>query len=255
MSGIVEVILSPFGGVTVVLVALSSFLGHLSTKRIINRELTEHKLKLERYKSESSSALQHQKDMHSKELQHMQQEHAKDMELVQSRLKQEFLKFEAYTSISQSKYQELFVKRIEVYEDLLKLKRDIDESVLDNVEFLEIHDDDPTPFTNAVRQINEASQKNPMVISNELAKLSNELFEQSTVVFSNAKVQALYAEMHNHEHKYVHQFIMEAENEALREMFTKCGDLYRKWFEQLDCDLQKIRSILDLSDAFLGQEH
>ena len=35
MSEIVEILLSPFGGVTVTLVALSSFLGHIFSKRII----------------------------------------------------------------------------------------------------------------------------------------------------------------------------------------------------------------------------
>ena len=255
MSELVEIILSPFGGVTVTLVALTGFLGHLSIKRIVNNELAQQKLKLEAYKQDSAKDLLHVKDIHSKDMQLLQQEHAQSMEVLQNKLKSEFLKHETYTAISQQKYQELFAERIAVYDNLIKLKIEIDSTVLDNAEFLEIHGGDPTLFTSSVKQINDASQKSPMVISNELAELSNQLYEKSTQVFSDAKVQTFYAEIESEGHSHPHEIIMEAENDALRKMFSECGDLYRLWFEQLNKDIAKIRSVLDLSGSFLDKKH
>tara|TARA_R110002096_G_scaffold110035_4_gene240468 strand:+ start:7878 stop:7994 length:117 start_codon:yes stop_codon:yes gene_type:complete len=38
-------------------------------------------------------------------------------------------------------------------------------------------------------------------------------------------------------------------------MFSECGDLYEEWFNQLDSDVSKIRSILDFSGGFLEKKH
>ncbi|EGQ7962060.1 hypothetical protein HRO21_003741 [Vibrio parahaemolyticus] len=254
MSEIFDVLFSYFGGVTVILVSLSTFLGHISTKRIISRELAAQNIVLENVKTDNQMRLQHQKELHGLELRHMQEKHERDMELIKAKLKEEFIKFEAYTSISKEKYQDLFEQRIEVYESLLELKKEIDSYVYENAEFLEVHDDDPTAFMSAIRQINEATQNHPMVISNKLAKLSDELYEKSMAVFTDAKVKAFYAEMENFDHKQVAEFVMNAENDALRELFVDCRDVYSNWFLQLDSDLTKIRGILDLSGNFLWRE-
>jgi hypothetical protein len=188
-------------------------------------------------------------------MQLLKQHHDQKMEILQNKLKSEFLKYETYTAISQQKYQELFAERIRVYDGFIKLKTEIDNNVLDNVELLEFHDDDPTLFTRSVKKINDASQANPMLISNELAELSNKLYEKSTQVFSDAKVKSFYAEMHNQDQLHSYEIIMKAENDALREMFSECGELYRSWFEQLNEDITKIRSVLDLSGSFLDKAH
>ncbi|MFT7614224.1 MAG: hypothetical protein ACI9J3_003206 [Parvicellaceae bacterium] len=255
MSEFIEIILSPFGGVTVTLIALTGFLGHLSTKRIVNNELAQHNLKLESYKQDSAKDLQHIKDIHSKDMQILQQDHSQNMQKLQSDLKSEFLKFETYTAISQTKYQELFDERISVYNNLIALKSEIDREVLDNAEFIEFHDDDPTLFTASVKKVNDASQKSPMVISNELAELSKQLYEKSSQVFSDARVQSFYAEIQTQEHSHPHEIIMTVENNALRKMFSECGELYSLWFEQLNKDITKIRNVLDLSGSFLDKTH
>jgi hypothetical protein len=254
MSEVVEILLSPFGGVTVTLVALSSFLGHIFSKRIINNELSQQKLKLEAYKQESAKDLQHLKDIHSKDMQLLQQEHSTSLEKLQSKLKSDFLKCETYTTISQSKYQELFAKRISVYDDLIKLKSEIDNNILDRAEYIEIHDD-PNIFTQSIKKMNDATHKNSMVISNELADLSNKLYEKSNQVFSDARVQSFYAEMDSQNDKHPHEAIMDAENVALQKMFSECGEIYSQWFEQLNLDIAKIRNVLDLSGSFLENAH
>ena len=178
------------------------------------------------------------------------------MDKIQNEFRTEFLKYETYTSISKEKYQKLFEKRIEVYEGFLSLKNEIDESIVDNAEYLEIHDDDPSHFTNAVAKINKASQENLMLISNELANLSNDLYRKSSQVFANAKVTAFFADMHSHESDNPnYEQIMDAESSELRKMFSECGDLYDKWFKQFDVDVSKIRAILDFSGEFLEQKH
>ena len=251
---IIKLVLLPFGGVSIALVAMVGFLAHISTKRIVNGELAKHKLRLESFKSESSKELQHVKDAGAQEIEALKNQYTADIERIKAQLQSEFLKFETYTTISKEIYQGLFSKRIEVYEKLLNLKKEIDQSIVDNAEFLEIHDDDPSPFTNAVKQIGEASQENPMVLSNELTSLSSDLVEKSNRVFSNAKVQTFYAEAHNHENNYVHEIVMEAENDALRKIFAECGDVYEQWFIQLNKDVSKIRSVLDLAGDFLDSE-
>jgi vacuolar-type H+-ATPase subunit E/Vma4 len=251
---VLKLVLWPFGGTSVALVAMVGFLAHISTKRIINGELAEHKFQLESFKSESRKELQFVKDAGAREIEALRNQYTADIERIKAELQSEFLKHETYTTISKEIYQDLFSKRIDVYGKLLNLKKEIDRSVVDNADFLEIHDDDPSPFTNAVKQIAEASQENPMVLSNELAALSAELVETSTKVFANARVQSLYAEARHHGSDYVHEIVMEAQNDALRKMFEECSDVYERWFSQLNKDVSKIRSVLDLASDFLDNE-
>jgi hypothetical protein len=252
----VNQILLPFGGVSAVLIALAAFLGHINTKRIINGDLAKHKLSLESFKRESNLKLQSVKDKNTSDLELIRLEHTKKMDEVQSDFKTEFLKYEAYTSISKEKYQELFEKRIEVYTKLLTLKNEIDNSIVEKAEWLEVHDDDPSHFTDAVAKISQASQENLMLISNELASLSNKLHLKSSQVFRNAKVTAFFADMNSHNNDSPnYEIIMDAENSELRKMFTECGDLYEKWFKQLESDVSKIRVILDFSGDFLEKSY
>ena len=245
-------ILLPFGGLSAVLIALAAFLGNVNTKRIINGDLAKHKLNLEAFKAQSNIELQSLKDQHAKALELVRLDHARQMDQVQNQFKTEFLKYEAYASISKEKYQELFERRISVYSQLLTLKREIDDSTVENAEMLEIHDDDPSHFTDAVAKISKASQENLMLISNELAILSNELHKKSSQVFRNAKVTAFFADMHSHEtDSSNYEAIMDAENSELRRMFVECGDIYESWLKQLEEDVSKIRSILDFTGAFL----
>jgi hypothetical protein len=51
LNEFVNLILLPFGGVSVVLIGLAAFLGNVNTKRIINGDLAKHKLKFEAFQS------------------------------------------------------------------------------------------------------------------------------------------------------------------------------------------------------------
>lgn len=252
ISEFVNQILLPFGGVSVVLVALAAFLGNVNTKRIVNGDLAKHKLELESYKAENSMKIQRMRDLHSHELELLRLEHSKEMDRIQNEFKTEFLRYETYTSISKEKYQQLFDRRVSVYESLLSLKKEIEDSIADNAEWLEVHDDDPSHFTDAVKKINEITQSNTMLISNSLAVISNELYEKSMRVFGDAKVASFFADMHgNGEGQEHYEAVMNAENSVLRKMLSECGDLYGEWFKQLDADLSTIRGILDFTGEFL----
>lgn len=241
-----------FGGTSAVLIALATFLGHINTKRIVNGDLAKHKLELEAFKAENVLRLQSIKDLNTKEIELVKLEHAKRMDELQSEFKTEFLKQETYTSISKEKYQNLFDKRIGVYEELLKIKNEIGDSNVENAGYFEFDDDDPNHFTRQVSKISKISQDNLMLISDDLAVISSELYERSSEVFSNAKVQAFYAEMRTNDGGDVHyEEIIDAENHELRKMFAGCGELYKNWFKQLDTDLSRIRKILDTTSDFL----
>lgn len=287
----VNTVLLPFGGVSFVLIALASFLGNINTKRIVNGDLAKHKLALEEFKKESTKELTEIKNIHNKEIEFMKgdvaknielmrgehassievmkcthaanieimkAEHVTSIELLQSQFKTEFLKQETYSSISKEKFQELFERRITVYEEFLNLKREIDKSIVDNAADLEINNEDPTHFADMVSKVSEASQKNSLLISNELAELSNELNKRSNQVFSNANVQELLAEMQSYDSMEQdqpdYQAMIDARNTELQDMFTECIDIYEKWFEQLNIDVSNIRSILDMSNRFLDSK-
>ena len=241
LSEFVNQILLPLGGTSAVLIALAVFLGNISTKRIVNGDLAQYKLKLEEFK---------------KEIELLKLDHQKEMENVQNEFRVKFLKHEVYTSISKEKYQELFEKRIAVYEEFLRIKNEIDESIVENAEYIETHDDDPSLFTNDVKKINDASQANTMLISNELAKLSNDLYKKSSQVFFNAKVAGFHEEVNSYNGESVDdQRIMEAEDSELRKMAPECAEVYEEWFKQLNLDVSKIRLILDISSDFLNEKH
>ena len=273
---VVKDIVILFGGTSVVLIALVGFLAHISTKRIINGDLAKHKLELEALKSDNKivqdslkrefdKELEDQKSNNKLTLDAFNQEYSSKLELqkaenanlhegIRNEMQTAFLKSETYTSITKEMFQSLFTKRIKVYSDLLNLKNEIDNSIVKNAEYIEIHDDDPSHFTQSVEQINEASQKSAMLISNELASLSNELFKKSSQVFSSAKVQAFYAEQSSFNIESGHsnfEAVMDAKDAELRKMFTECGDIYESWFVQLEKDISGIRSVLDFTGDFL----
>lgn len=58
ISEFINQILLPFGGASAVLIALAAFLGHISTKRIVNGDLANHRRDLESLKSEHSLKLE-----------------------------------------------------------------------------------------------------------------------------------------------------------------------------------------------------
>jgi hypothetical protein len=207
-----------FGGTSVVLVALSSFLANIWTKRIINGELAEHKRELQK-----------QVDDAKKELQ------------------REVIRHEAFTSISKEKYQELFEDRIKLYKNLLIVKKGIDDSILENAEMLEFYYDDPRPFVEIIQKINSAARDNPMLMSNELAKLSNQLYKESASIFSRAKIEVFHVEQNCGSEQP--ELLMEAENSVFSELNTACGKTYINWLEQLEKDVSKIRASLDFTDV------
>jgi hypothetical protein len=207
-----------FGGVSVVLVALSSFLANIWTKRIINGELAEHKRELQK-----------QVDDAKKELQ------------------REVIRHEAFTSISKEKYQELFEDRIKLYKNLLLVKKGIDDSTLDNAEMLEFNDDDPSPFVEIIQKINSAARDNPMLMSNELAKLSNKLYNESASIFSRAKIEVFHVEQNGGYEQP--ELLIDTENSVLSELGSACGETYKSWLEQLETDVSKIRASLDFTDV------
>ncbi|CAG23180.1 hypothetical protein PBPRB1309 [Photobacterium profundum SS9] len=246
----------PYGGTSVVVVAIAGFIGKIISKNIINGELAKHKLELESLKSKNTLKLEVMKQDYNQKIEFQKIESTRSLESVKNDLQKEIMKHEVYTSISKEKYQELFQLRIELYGKFLKLKKEIDDSILDNAEYFEFQDEDPKPFTSLVEKINEASRENPMLMSNELAKLSSELYEKSSRVFSDAKVSVAYAEQNMYgQDSPQYEVLMEAEDSELRKMHRECGDIYNRWFVQLELDVSRIRSILDITNDFLGEKY
>lgn len=255
-SDFLSEVLLPYGGTSVVVTGLAAYLGKIISTNIINGELAKQKLDLEKLKSENSLKLESLKQEYNHHIENLKVESARNIENVKNELQKEIMKHEVYTSISKDKYQELFQKRIELYGNLINLKNEIDDSILENAEYFEFQDDDPKPFTRMVEKINKASRENPMLMSNELAKLSSDLYNKSSRVFSDAKVSAMYAEQSIYGQEDSHyEVVIDAEDNELRKMYRECGDLYNEWFDQLERDVSRIRSILDITNDFLGEKY
>lgn len=266
-SEIVNQILLPFGGVSVVLVSLSTFLGSIFSKRIINGELAQHKLDLANLKSqhevrltsiknESELRLEGLKQDYAQKIEVLKAENSAQLESLRSDLQKELMKYEVFSSMSKEKFQDLFQKRIDVYEKFLSLKNEIDKSVNDDIERHFFMDDDPQPFASVVQKINDATRDNLMLISNELAVLSGELFDASSVIFTQAKVNSTYIEhgTNLNEHELIEASI-EAEKATLDKLYHDCGPLYKSWISQLEKDVSMIRSTLDIAYDYFGTKH
>lgn len=269
-----------FGGTSAVLISLVAFLGHLSSKRIINSDLAKHKIELENLKSENKILQDGMKNELTKDLRNLEssntqllesikQEHELRIEIqqaesnnilekVKNEMNTSFLKSETYTSISQEMYQELYNKRINAYALLLDVKNEIDKSIIDNAEMLEFQEEDPSHFIGVIHKVNEAFQSKLMLISNELATISNELYKKSSRVFINAKVKVFHAENSTYDggsKQSITQEVIDVEDNELRKMLTECGGIYDQWVSQLEKDTSEIRMILDISGRFLKSEH
>lgn len=255
ISQFLNEILLPYGGTSAVIAVLSGYFGKIISKSIINGELAKQKVQLESLKSDNILKLETLKQEYTHKIEDLKILSTKNLESVKNELHKEIMKHEVYSSISKEKYQELFQQRIELYGELINVKNEIDDLLLNNAEYFEFNDDDPSPFIVMVNKINHVSRKHPMLMSNELAKLSSDLYVRSSKVFSSAKIRKANAEQDHYDQEYDHEILEEAENSELMKIYEVCGDIYHKWFEQLDKDVSRIRATLDLTDDFLGNKY
>ncbi|EOV0101008.1 hypothetical protein ACOIXW_004639 [Vibrio parahaemolyticus] len=266
-SEIVNQILLPFGGISVVLVSLSTFLGGIISKRIINNELAQHRMDLEKLKLQHEVKLNAIKNENDLRLESLRQEYSQKMEVlkaensnklegVRNEIKKELMKYEVFSSMSKEKFQDLFQKRIDVYTNFLALKNEIDKSASEDIERHFFMDDDPRPFAEVVAKINDATRDNLMLISNELAVLSSELFDASSVIFTEAKARSTYIEYGaNLNSNELMDASLEAEREELDKLYQTCEPLYKSWLLQLEKDVSMIRSTLDIAYDYFGTKH
>lgn len=210
------------GSTSVIVIGLSSFLANISTKRIVNGELAAHKRDLQRQVDDAKLELQ-----------------------------REMLRHEAFTSISKEKYQELFEKRIKFYQDLLLVKKQIDDEALEYADKLALYDDSPRPFAEVIQKINLAAREHPMLMSNELATLSNQLYNESSAIFARAKVDTFYASEIYKDPSFVNKclHLSDVEDSVLSDLCSACGNTYNQWLEQLELDVSKIRESLDFTNT------
>ncbi len=126
----------------------------------------------------------------------------------------------------------------------------------DDVESFVFMDDNPQPFADVVKKINDATRKNSMLVSNELASLSNDLFVHSSKIFQQAEISSAQVEIqYGNSNIDAIERSTEAENIELRRLNDECGELYTSWIKQLEKDVSKIRSALDITHEFLGVSH
>jgi len=256
VSELINTFLLPLGGVSTFVMALAAFVGNVNAKRIINNELAQHKLKLENLSSENKIRLETLKLDYTNKLENQKLESVHQLEKTKAALQKDIIKHDIYSAMSKDKFQELFQKRIDVYEKLISLKNEIDKSVNDDIGAYFFMDDNPRPFIESIKKVNEATRNNTMLVSNELASLSENLFEISSQIFLAAEAESTYADIYSqHSKAHAYEMEMEAQNNVSSKLSNQCLDIYNKWFEQLEMDVSKIRSTLDITSDFIGNKH
>jgi len=173
-----------------------------------------------------------------------------ELERLRGQLTIDLLKHDVLTSISKEKFQEMYDKRISVYQDLLSLKVQAQDSFLKNADYIHFHDCDPDYFVDVLSDINKKTRSNLLYISNDLADVSKRLYEASSEVFANARIKSFAVEMGATGDGPSNPLVaLEAEQAELRRVFDECGGLYYEWLEQLDKDVSEFRSVLDLTSG------
>ncbi len=278
MNQFLDIAFSPYGGTAVVISGLTTFLAKIWLKRIINRDLSEqrkelqqlkddnkkdlnevgniHQLKLENLKADNLSRLKNIEQNHSRTIENLKLESVNQLEKIRNEFQSEFLKHESYTSIAREQFQSLFDKRIATYTKLIKLKNEIDNMMLERADEIEHRAGDPEIFKECIEKICKLTQENTMYISNELAKLSNNLAKVFWEIASAAKVNSMAAALStpmgdNQVWKNAVEF---AEKDVLKRIFEECSPIYDDWFKQLDKDVGEVREILDISHDFLNEK-
>lgn len=287
MNGILDIILSAYGGSAVVVSALTTFLGSVWLKKLVNKDLSKNKLELQHLQDANKKALKELEQAHLLEvesiraktahdikimeqqhltsIEHLKSESNKDLKILKlgnnnqlekfkNDFKSEYLKHESYSAIAKDQFQILFDKRIETYTKLIKLKNSINEIMLDRAEEIEFSSDDPDIFKSCIEKICKLTQEETMYISNEIALISNELNKTFSEISSQAKVHVMGTGLSTsmRDDKQWHIAMEEAENEIFSRIFSECSPLYNKWFKQLDIDVARIREILDISHDFFS---
>jgi len=210
------------GGIPSVVIALTFFLANIWTKRIVNNELAAHKLELQKQINDAKVELQ-----------------------------REAMRHKSFTSISKEKYQELFEERIKLYQNLLLVKKQIDDEKLECADKLALYANSPRPFAEVIQKINSAAREHPMLMSNELATLSNQLYKESSAIFAKAKVDTFYANENFTDSSQVNRCyrLSEVKDSVLSGLHAACGNTYNQWLERLELDVSKIRESLDFTNT------
>jgi len=251
----IRLMVLPFGGISIVLVGLAAWMGNIYSKRIINGELAAHKLSLEGFKVQTKLEVEALKNSHGMQVEGLKKDTSLQVEGLRNEIQKDLKIYDLYTSLSKEKFQDMFERRINVYQDLLVLKNEIEKSRNEDIQG-HFFGQTSQSFAEEIKRINAATRKDSMLVSNELATLSEELFNESSKIFVQAGVKSTFLEDFNEafEAGKAEQFAWEAEEAELDNLYSKCGNLYGAWFTQLEKDVARIRKTLDITHDLINND-
>jgi len=219
---VVDNIISVLGGTSLVVVGLSSWLGTLWSKRILNHE----KLKMD------------------KELQQIKDDNQAKLKSMEQDLLVELQKRDHYHQISKSTYEMNFDRKVKVYTDLLSLNQDFsrfknESPMADEPESTEVY----YKYFDRCKTLLESEK---LYISSHLAKLYDNWYSTALPYLKKARVDgnAVHGLAYTNEENQDN--IHEAQEPARYELVCETFKEMQAIFDQIEIDVASIRRIIEL---------
>lgn len=219
-SEILKAILTTLGGASVIVFGFAHFLGKAWIDRIAKQTMAKYDKELAILKSQHELVFQEFKQKAEFEL--------KDLE--------------HFGGISKDVYQEFFKSRISTYIKLLEIKNAYISDMRE--EFItEETESWGTAYHSIYVRFKKVITEQQLYISNELDKVFHELRMKACEYIKEADMAEAYAMGAGSKHPE------EASEDALNKLVSETSNLMNKVIKQIDADVSKLRSRIDLDKA------
>jgi len=206
---LVGAVIVSIGGASVIIFALSSWLGKVWANRIMQNEKQAFK---------------------------------KSFEAMKEDFQRETTKREMFHQISQKCYEGLFSKKVETYTSLIKQKTEYSKTIHQDETF-ELHDYPPRVYHNYFIGVQKIIDANRLYISNELSAAFDTLYFKISPYIRASGILKAYGEESNQHW----EDIAANQDEKLTEMISKTSNELDAFNKQIDNDVDELRKWIDVA--------
>jgi len=204
-------IIVTLGGSTVVVFGLSSWLGKIWADRLMEKEKAKYTQEIEKLKHE---------------------------------LETKIIKIEHFHQVSESTYQELFKKKIEVYNKLLHEKIEYFKIIHEDAGF-ELQDYPLEVYHNFYSKTKSIINDFRLFISNELSDKYDELYFKTSPYIVKLGIEEYYVEMSQLSSEEAHYALDSKQQSIYREMITDTSKEMEAFLNQIDEDVKQLKKKME----------